>query len=553
MALARDTQQQAPMIPRRFLILALVVLLAASFLLRVPLISVPLERDEGEYAYIAQRLLHGEVPYRDAFDQKPPLIFFLYFAAMLAFGFSTQGIHLGMHLYSLVTIFMLYRLAARLLNPWAGLLAAALLSVTVAGSGYLGNAANTEIFMILPLIWGLSATLGALEGDRPRLLLGSGALHGLALACKQVALTNLVFVVLLAVLWRQGGRRPSPGTVAARLGWLLLGCLAPWVLIVGYFALNGALGDFIHNVFIYNFTYAARLSFGIGIIKHFLFQAGWILRNDWVTLAAALGGLAYLLVRPSTRHLGCLLAGWLVFSFAGTSIGWYYRPHYFIQTIPAVAALAAAGLWAGGRGLVALGGRFTGGKAGWGGWVAAALLWAGVVATPAALEYPRYLSFGPEAISRYTYMGNPFIEAMDVAQYLREHSEPDDSVFILGSEPEILFYAQRKSATRYIFFYPLMTCYPGVRQDQEKAVEEMARAYPKFIVVINIRTSLLASKCTERYIFGALKEYLKRYYTVEGHGTVPINRRGRMVWGNDARRNLEAARKAQIQVFRRRD
>jgi len=475
MTLARDIHGEAPVVPRRLVFLALAVLLAASFLLRVPLLSVPLERDEGEYAYIAQRLLHGEVPYRDAFDQKPPLVFFIYLAVMLAFGFTTTGIHLGMHLYSLLTIFLLYRLVARLLHPWAGLLAAALLSVTVAGSGYLGNAANTVIFMILPLVWGLSAALGGLQDERPRLLLGSGVLHGLALACKQVAFTNLVFVVLLAVLWRHHGERPSGRTIATRLGWLVLGVLAPWVLIVGYFALNGALDDFIHNVIVYNFTYAARLSFGLNIIKHFLTQAGWILRNDWATLAAALGGLIYLLARGATRPLGYLLAGWLVFSFAGTSIGWYYRPHYFIQTIPAVAALAGAGLWAAGWWLARLaerffGEKFTGGRARWAGWAAAALLWTAVVAAPAALEYPRYLSLGPEAISRYTYMGNPFIEAVDVARYLREHSDPEDSVFILGSEPEILFYAQRKSATRYIFFYPLMTCYQGVRADQEKVV-----------------------------------------------------------------------------------
>ena len=39
---------------------------------RAAYLDVPLERDEGEYAYIAQRALLGEVPYRDAFDQKPP-------------------------------------------------------------------------------------------------------------------------------------------------------------------------------------------------------------------------------------------------------------------------------------------------------------------------------------------------------------------------------------------------------------------------------------------------------------------------------------------------
>ena len=50
------------------------VTVALFALLRAPFLSLPLERDEGEYAYIAQRLAAGDVPYRDAFDQKPPAV-----------------------------------------------------------------------------------------------------------------------------------------------------------------------------------------------------------------------------------------------------------------------------------------------------------------------------------------------------------------------------------------------------------------------------------------------------------------------------------------------
>ena len=66
----------------------------AFALLRIPYVSVPLERDEGEYAYIAQRSTHGEVPYRDAFDQKPPGVFLAYRGAFALFGQSIEGIHL---------------------------------------------------------------------------------------------------------------------------------------------------------------------------------------------------------------------------------------------------------------------------------------------------------------------------------------------------------------------------------------------------------------------------------------------------------------------------
>src|SRR6187551_1979283 len=45
-------------------------------------------RDQGIYAVVAESVLQGKVPYRDAWDFKPPGIFFVYAAAFGAFGKS---------------------------------------------------------------------------------------------------------------------------------------------------------------------------------------------------------------------------------------------------------------------------------------------------------------------------------------------------------------------------------------------------------------------------------------------------------------------------------
>ena len=83
---------------------ALVVVAALAFVVpRLPFISVPLERDEGEYAYIAQRMLEGDVPYRDAFNQKPPAVFVAYLGAFLLLGRSIEAIHAFAHLWTAVT------------------------------------------------------------------------------------------------------------------------------------------------------------------------------------------------------------------------------------------------------------------------------------------------------------------------------------------------------------------------------------------------------------------------------------------------------------------
>src|SRR2546430_16517338 len=70
---------------RTILLTASLILIVAA--IRAPLLPIPLERDEGEYAYIAWRLGYNELPYRDWVDQKPPAVFYTYRLALeLPFG-----------------------------------------------------------------------------------------------------------------------------------------------------------------------------------------------------------------------------------------------------------------------------------------------------------------------------------------------------------------------------------------------------------------------------------------------------------------------------------
>src|SRR5439155_316557 len=65
-------------------LLALLCLLPV--LLYLPFLNAPFERDESVYAIIARGLLNGQIPYRDLFDNKPPLVFGWYALAFAVFG-----------------------------------------------------------------------------------------------------------------------------------------------------------------------------------------------------------------------------------------------------------------------------------------------------------------------------------------------------------------------------------------------------------------------------------------------------------------------------------
>ena len=72
------------------------LVLAVVVGVRIRLLNLPLERDEGEYAYIAQLLLKGIAPYAQAYTMKLPGAPLMYALIMAVFGQTAWGIHLGL-------------------------------------------------------------------------------------------------------------------------------------------------------------------------------------------------------------------------------------------------------------------------------------------------------------------------------------------------------------------------------------------------------------------------------------------------------------------------
>ena len=136
--------------PRLACYMALVILAGAllfSVVVRWRLREFPLERDEGGYAYIGQRLLAGVPPYQDTYNDKVPGLFLAYAAMMALFGETTVGIHLGLLAVNLATIVLLFLLVRDLFDPLAGGIAAASYSLLSISPSVLGMAAHATHFV----------------------------------------------------------------------------------------------------------------------------------------------------------------------------------------------------------------------------------------------------------------------------------------------------------------------------------------------------------------------------------------------------------------------
>lgn len=499
-----------PAAKHTILFLAAIVLLTAA--VRVPLLNIPFERDEGEYAYIAWRLEHHELPYRDWVDQKPPGVFWVYRLALSLPLDPIRAVHLMGLLFSVASACALFFLALRFMRPpWAAT-AAVLLGVLSIDPLLQGTAANTEIFMLLPLILSLLVFLSVASDHRQRIpfIVLCGALTGIAAAFKQVAAVNWLLLVSLYPLFARSEKRARNTWTFA--GWSALGAGAVWASIGVYFYARGGLGDLVHSVLGHNLEYVNTLTASTRVTLC-LQTLATLSRSQSLVWVLSGVGFAALFMTRRTKSL-VLLAGWLVASLAGVSASGYFFPHYFEQTVPILALTAALGAEA------LHGARFWRMAPAWG---RAAAVGTALAILPGMVLYPFLFTYTPAEAVRRIYPGNQFAEMPALGSRIREMTRSDERVFIFGSEPELLFYAERVSATRYIFLNPLYGRYHDAREQQIATTEEISRSRPGVAVVMPDNLFFLPD--TEQFFTRWSQSYVKEgfrpdvYLTVDQGGT----------------------------------
>ena len=485
------------------LIVAILVLITSA--LRLPLLNIPFERDEGEYAYIAWRMGYGELPYRDWVDQKPPAIFLVYRLAFTLPLPPIAAVHFVALLWSTASACALFFLARRFLNTIAAASAAVLFAILLADPMLDGASANTELFMLLPLILSQIAFFRVTSMQRPNALLMTltGFLIGVAAAFKQVAIVNWPLLLAMYPIFSVCSKKDFLRFAF----WSGLGMTIVWTAIATYFYLRGCMSDFVYHVFTHNLHY---LSIEPWLQRwRFFVRALSILWPSllFIWIAAA---VSFLLPRPvgGWKWLSFVL-GWFLTSFVAVSLSGYFFPHYFQQLLPPLALMAVMGV-----------DRLC--HVRWLLWVP--LIFRRVVSAillgilPSMVFYPFLFKYSWRQAIEIIYPHNFFDLMPAVATRLAQKTRPDDKVYIFGAEPEVLFYAKRLSATRYIILFPLYGPYPDALQKQKATTDEISRARPAAALVAT--TGFIFPPNSNHYLTRWTQEYLDHGYQPDTYLTV---------------------------------
>jgi len=483
-------------------VVVLLVMLAAG-LLRLRLLDLPLERDEGEYAYAGQLLLQGIPPYRLACNMKLPGTYAAYAALMAVFGQSIAAIHFGLLLVNCASILLVYLLGKRLFGTASGLAGCAAYALLSLGSGVMGTAAHATHFVVLPALGGVLLLTRPTDTWRPSTLWWSGLLFGVAFVMKQPALCFGAFGALYAAarLWRERRGR------VAKLGAFSAGVAAPFAVTCLLLWLAGVFPKFWFWTFTYARQYASEVSLGVGFWAFVLNFLPILKQNAPLWLLAGVGLFA-IWRRSEDRGRAAFVTAFLVFSFLAVCPGLFFRQHYFVLLLPAVALLAGAAVRRSAMG-----------------WVFGAAL---LLSTGLQSEF--LFRLDPIEACRELYGPNPFPEAIRVADYIRTHSEKDARIAVLGSEPEIYFYAGRHSATSYIYMYGLMEAQPYALTMQNEMIGEVEQTAPRYVVRVSGNMSWLRHPQSPARIFDWWQTYAPQHYRVVGVADIVSAHRTEYRW-----------------------
>ena len=480
---------------------------------RIRLLGLPLERDEGEYAYTGQLLLHGIPPYKLAYSMKFPGTAASYALLMSIFGDTTTGIHLGLIVINLVTVGLIFFLGRYLLSELAGLAAAAAYGVISLMPYVLAQAAHATHFVVLPAIAGTSVLLRALDRQSRILILASGCLFGLALLMKQPGL----FFVLFGVVYlfsRGRSEHVKLRQSALRSLIFLLGVTVPLLVTCLLLWNVGVFEQFWFWTIKYAGQYGSQVSIADGL-RIFANNLPNAVGTAWPIWGIAASGLVMCMVNRTLRTRAVFLTTFAFFSILAVCPGFYFRPHYFILVLPAVSLLAGVAVTAA-LDTIRFGAqnfRFV-----------VLLLFGFALAWPIWAEADFFFERPLAEANRMVNGTNPFLESIKIGEYIRAQSSVSDTIAVLGSEPQIYFYSRRHSATGYIYTYGLMEPQPYAHQMQQEMMREIETAHPKFIVMVVVNKSWLAGRDSDQSILRWADAYCDANY--EEVGLINISDRG---------------------------
>jgi 4-amino-4-deoxy-L-arabinose transferase-like glycosyltransferase len=310
-----------------------------ALVLRARALNDEIDFDPVVYLIVGSNARHGALPYRDLFDHKGPLTYWLYGAIDAPFPGSPTAVRLVLLASFVASIVLLAALVRRNAGPWVAWPTAIVYAVAASSSTFTGQSPNLEQMLLPAMIGAVWAADRHRQAGGVRWALASGVCLGVLIACKPT-LGLLGLLCLGLVAWRT--RRGGAGAAA-----LIGGAAVVVVAAVAPFVVAGALDDLRDAVLTFNRTYTrsgfdALTGYGVRGLVDFLW---WSPSVGFMALALIAGAYGWA-VSPENRRLLGIAAAWAFLMYLEAKVQVRDFSYYFVPLLPPLAIAIGVGVTA---------------------------------------------------------------------------------------------------------------------------------------------------------------------------------------------------------------
>jgi 4-amino-4-deoxy-L-arabinose transferase-like glycosyltransferase len=453
-----------------------------------PFLAIPFMNDEGIYATIAREMMHGGLPYHDLFDVTPPATYLWYIAGFTLFGEEVWAPRLMLAISLSATVALIAFEARLLLGSREAALRAGFCMAAATALCMVSVFAVDEYFVLLPLTASYVALTLALRRKSTPWLAAMGLLAGLSIITNQSSAVHFLFQLWLVKRYSSWSWRTSVLVPSAAMT-TVFGLVA-----LPYLA-NGSFGDLWYGAVKYPLMYAEGSTVGERAGRS-LYQAMWfsVVGGPLVVLACI--GLWATIAKRGSLEKQVLIA-WACATLIAISLNGRLHTYYLVGLYPILGLLAGSGItevltWRWRRPIMAL----------------PALLIIFAYLASVGMNLGMYTQpTGEGKLMAWASAENQIREAQSrrVASLLTTLTTPRDTIYNLGRQGEIYFYANREPASRFLHEWPLLTD----PNNLSEVLDDFAEKAPA--VIIDTQWPEYLEGLTEEYPW-ALSEFISGNY-----------------------------------------
>lgn len=486
-------------------------------------------------------ILQGIPPYISGYDFKPPGLYLTYAIFLKIFGLTAGAIHIGLLLFNAASMVLIFEFTKRLFGTDEGVISALIYGVLALAPGVLGFAAHATHFVVFWMLLGIILVMQFHKTGKIFLLISSGIAFSLLVLMKQPGVMFFGFGVVL-LLYPPNRIKFNLSNALKNISLFILGFILPFALILFWYRTLNAVDKFIFWNFEYGLKFSNLVKSSEGISEFMMIfpEVAHDFLPVWIITAI---GFIIILADRKQRYSRVIIMLFLFTSVVAVSLGLHFRNHYFVMILPIVGILTGY-----------LINKFThliaSNKTELFKSILSLLLGLLIVGYGIILNRSYFIYDDLNTISRRIYNPNPFADSETIAKYIRSKTQKHDKIAILGSEPQILFYADRTSATPYLFTYFLMEPHPYSLTMQKEMASNIEAEKPKLLIYINHPISWVVWQNSQMYIFTWADKFIKEYYSLTGLVDVVSPDKSIIKWGDNASSYADLDR-ATVLIFER--